>query len=342
MSAHRGGDRGGVVLPYLLVPLLMLAGFAGMALHAAPITAAGLGRVLADPGALADTLSAAGRSVLASWLTQTLSGLAMGAIIFLMAVGLTLAFGLLGIINFGMGAFIALGAFVGLSLLAELGGWTGAAALGPKLAVVGCAAAAAMAATAAAGWAFERVLRPVQKASARQILVTVGGLIIAQEAIRVGWDADGLQVARPDALRGTVRFLGATFEQYRLLAAATGLAVFALIRLVLGGTRFGLTVRAAVENGEMVRAMGYSLGRVGVLVSVAGAALAGLGGVMWALHAQIVTAGMGGELMALLVGLARSYTALLAPDLALAADIALVVLILLWRPAGMLPVARSR
>ena len=133
--------------------------------------------------------------------------------------------------------------------------------------------------------------------------------------------------------------------------------------LVLRHTKIGLIVRAGVQNGEMVRAMGYRLGRVFVGVFIAGSALAGLGGVMWGLYQEVVTAQMGGEIMvlvfivviigglgsvegafiaALLVGLTQNYVAFLEPKLALVSNIGLMVLILMWRPQGMMPVAKAR
>ncbi|MDV2965571.1 branched-chain amino acid ABC transporter permease, partial [Nitratireductor aquimarinus] len=117
-----------------------------------------------------------------SWLTLTVSGLAMGMMIFIIASGLTLVFGLMDVINFGHGAFISVGAFVGISVLLALGGWAGAPSLLLNLLVVLLAVIAAMIVTGGLGWAFEKVIvRPVYGAHLKQILVTVGGLIVIEQ-----------------------------------------------------------------------------------------------------------------------------------------------------------------
>ncbi|OSP55304.1 branched-chain amino acid ABC transporter permease [Pseudoruegeria sp. SK021] len=302
--------------------------------------------------------------VLASWTTLTLAGLAMGMMIFLMASGLTLVFGLMDVVNFGHGAFISVGAFVGVSAMLALSAWTGAPSLSLNLAAVGLSAAAAMGVAGGLGLVFERVIvRPVYGAHLKQILVTVGGLIIVEQLIQMVWGPDEIFLARPHALKGSIVFHGVALETYRLLAVAVGLAVLTSLLVLLRWTKIGLIVRAGVENGEMVEAMGYRLRRVFVLVFVAGSALAGLGGILWALYQETITASMGGDLMvlvfiviiigglgsvegcfigALLVGLMQNYTAFLEPKLALVSNIGLMVVILMWRPQGMMPAAKGR
>ncbi|MGR3632621.1 MAG: branched-chain amino acid ABC transporter permease [Limimaricola soesokkakensis] len=299
-----------------------------------------------------------------TWLTLTVSGLAMGMMIFVMASGLTLVFGLMDVINFGHGAFISVGAFVGITVLAGLGDWTGAASLALNIGAVLAAVIAAMAVTGALGWGFERVLvRPVYGAHLRQILVTVGGLIVIEQMIHVVWGPDEIFLTRPEMLKGVTLFAGAAIETYRLLAVVVGLVLFVAMRLVLRRTKIGLIVRAGVQNGEMVEALGYRLRLVFVGTFVAGSTLAGLGGVMWGLYQEVITAGMGEEMMilvfvvviigglgsvegafigALMVGLLQNYVAFLAPKLALVSNIGLMTAILMWRPEGMLPVVRAK
>ncbi|HEU0223604.1 MAG TPA: branched-chain amino acid ABC transporter permease [Paracoccaceae bacterium] len=299
-----------------------------------------------------------------SWLTLTVAGLAMGMMIFIMASGMTLVFGLMDVINFGHGAFISVGAFVGASLLIALASLTAAASLPLNLLALLLALIGAMAATAAMGWAFERVIvRPVYGAHLKQILVTMGGLIIVEQLIYVFWGPDEIYIPRPEAMKGAVTLLGAAIEKYRLVAVGIGLALFLAMRWVLRSTKIGLLVRAGVENGEMVEALGYRIRRLFVLVFMAGSALAGLGGVMWGLYQEVITAQMGGEIMilvfivvivgglgsvegcfvgALMVGLLQNYAAFLAPKLALVSNIALMVAILMWRPQGMVPVVKAR
>ena len=247
-------ERFGKMMPVVLVPILVILGF----------------------------LSIGSTS---SWLTLTVSGLAMGMMIFIMASGLTLVFGLMDVINFGHGAFISVGAYVGISALLALESWTGAPSLLLNVAAVLAAVIAAMCVTGALGWGFERVIvRPVYGAHLKQILVTVGGLIVIEQLIHVVWGPDEIYLTRPETLKGAVTFAGAAIEKYRLLAVVFGLALFIAMRLVLKRTKIGLIVRAGVQNGEMVEALGYRLRLVFIGVFVTGSALAGLGGVMWGLY----------------------------------------------------------
>jgi branched-chain amino acid transport system permease protein len=151
-------------------------------------------------------------------------------------------------------------------------------------------------------------------------------------------------------------------EKYRVLAVVLGAAIFVGLRWSLVHTRLGLLIRAGVENGEMVEALGYRVRRLFVLVFVAGSALAGLGGVMWGLYDEIITAQMGLNILvlvfivviigglgsvegcfigALLVGLMANYTGFLAPKVALGSNILLMVVILMWRPRGLLPAGKG-
>ena len=299
-----------------------------------------------------------------SWLTLTVSGLAMGMMIFIMASGMTLVFGLMDVINFGHGAFISVGAFVGISVLLALGSLTGVPSLWLNLLAVLLAIVAAAIATGALGFAFEKVIvQPVYGAHLKQILVTMGGLIIVEQLILVFWGPEEIFFTRPEALKGAVTFAGAAIEKYRLVAVGFGLLLFLAMRWVLRSTKIGLIVRAGVENGEMVEALGYRLRLVFVGVFIAGSALAGLGGVMWGLYQEVITAHMGANLMvlifivviigglgsvegcfigALLVGLMQNYIAFLEPKLALISNIGLMVAILMWRPQGMMPVVKAK
>ncbi|WP_306119782.1 MULTISPECIES: branched-chain amino acid ABC transporter permease [unclassified Roseitalea] len=299
-----------------------------------------------------------------SWLTLTVSGLAMGMMIFIMASGLTLVFGLMDVINFGHGAFVSVGAFVGITVLLALGGMTGSPSLALNMAALLLAVVAAMLATGIIGWGFEKVIvEPVYGAHLKQILVTMGGLIIVEELILVAWGPDEIFFTRPETLQGAFTFAGAAIERYRLVAVVFGLALFLAMRFVLRSTKIGLIVRAGVENGEMVQALGYRLRAVFIGVFIAGSALAGLGGVMWALYQEVITAHMGAGIMvlvfivvimgglgsvegcfiaALLVGLTQNYVAFLEPKLALISNIGLMVLILMWRPQGMMPVVKAK
>jgi len=299
-----------------------------------------------------------------TWVTLTLAGLAMGMMIFIMASGLTLVFGLMDVLNFGHGAFISLGAFIGVAVMGALAPWMASASLGLNLGAVGMGALAAMVAAGLFGWLFERVIvRPVYGDHLKQILITMGGLIVVEQLVYVIWGPDEIPIPRPETLKGAFTFGTVVLEKYRVLAVVVGLAVFAAMRLVLTRTKVGLLVRAGVENGEMVEALGYRIGLLFIAVFVAGSALAGLGGVMWGLYEEVITASMGMEVMilvfivviigglgsvegcfmgALLVGLTNNYVAYLAPKVALGSSILLMVAVLMWRPEGLMPASKSR
>ena len=295
-----------------------------------------------------------------TWLTLTVAGLAMGMIIFIIASGLTLVFGLMDVLNFGHGVFIALGAFVATSVLGALGDYTGSAELWPNLLAVLPAMLVAMAVAAALGLAFERfIVRPVYGQHLKQILITMGGMIIGEELIKVIWGPQQIPLPLPENMRGSLYLGDAAVEKYRLMAVVVGLAVFATLAWVLTRTKIGLLIRAGVQDREMVESLGYRIRRVFVGVFVAGSALAGLGGVMWGLYQQNVTPQMGAQVNvlifiviiigglgstggaligALLVGLMANYTGFLAPKVAMFSNIGLMVAILLWRPQGVYPV----
>ena len=295
-----------------------------------------------------------------TWVTLTVAGLAMGLIIFIIASGLTLVFGLMDVLNFGHGVFIAAGAFVATSVMAGMGGWSASPSLVLNLTAIFLAMLAAMAVAGALGLAFERVIvRPVYGQHLKQILITMGGMIVGEEIIKMIWGPQLQALPLPTALRGSFLFGDAAIEKYRVLAVVIGLVVFAVLLWVLGRTKIGLLIRAGVQDREMVESLGYRIRRLFVGVFVAGSALAGLGGVMWGMYQQavspqigsqvnvlifivIIIGGLGSTLGcfvgALLMGLLANYIGFLAPKLALFTNIALMAAILLWRPQGLYPV----
>jgi branched-chain amino acid transport system permease protein len=295
-----------------------------------------------------------------TWVTLTVAGLAMGMIIFVIASGLTLVFGLMDVLNFGHGVFIAVGAFVATTMMAALGHWAGSDSLLLNLLALLPAMLVAMLVAGALGWAFERVIiRPVYGQHLKQILITMGGLIIGEEMIKVIWGPQQIPLPLPQGLRGAVILGDAAIEKYRILAVLVGAAVFALMAWTLSRTKVGLLIRAGVQDREMVESLGYRIRQLFIGVFVTGSALAGLGGVMWGLYQQNVVPQMGAQVNvlifiviiigglgstlgaligALLVGLMANYTGFLVPKVALFSNILLMVLILLWRPQGVYPV----
>ena len=296
-----------------------------------------------------------------TWLTLTVAGLAMGMIIFIIASGLTLVFGLMDVLNFGHGVFIALGAFVATSVLGLMADWTASESLWRNLAAIFPAMLVAMAIAGAVGWAFERVLvRPVYGQHLKQILITMGGMIIGEELIKVVWGPAQIPLPLPAALRGSLIFGDAAVEKFRLVAVVLGAAVLLAMLFTLNRTKIGLLIRAGVQDREMVESLGYRIRRLFVGVFVAGSALAGLGGTLWGLYQQSVVPQMGAQVNilifiviiigglgstlgcfvgALLVGLMANYTGFLAPTVATFSTIGLMVAVLLWRPQGLYPVA---
>lgn len=295
-----------------------------------------------------------------TWATLTVAGLSMGLIIFIIASGLTLVFGLMDVLNFGHGVFIAIGAFMATTVFATMGGFVASSDLGANLLVMAVAALVGMSVAAALGLAFERVLvRPVYGMHLKQILITMGGMIVGEELIKVMWGAQMVPLPMPEGMRGSVLLGDVAVEKFRLLAVGVGLAVLVLLLWVLNRTKVGLLIRAGVQDREMVESLGYRIRRLFVGVFVSGSALAGLGGVMWGLYQQGVTPQIGAQVNvlifiviimgglgstlgcligALLVGMMANYTGFLAPKLALFSNIGLMVAVLLWRAQGLYPV----
>jgi branched-chain amino acid transport system permease protein len=298
-----------------------------------------------------------------TWVTLTVAGLAMGMMIFLMASGLSLIFGLMDVLNFGHSAFVSFGAFIAASVLAALGAWLVADSVFFNLLALFAAIGAATAFGAVAGWAFERVIvKPVYRDHLRQILITMGALIVAEQLILAIWGGVPIQVPRPAILTGSFIIGDVSIEVYRVFAFLLGLAVYAALYLILNRTRLGLLIRAGVENREMVEALGFRIDRLFIGVFMAGSALASMGGAMWAGYQGLITPALGGELMilvfivviigglgsiqgsllgAILVGLMANYVAFLMPKMSLASNMLLMMAILLWRPWGLKPAVKG-
>lgn len=295
-----------------------------------------------------------------TWVTLTIASLAMGMMIFIMASGLTLVFGLMDVLNFGHGAFIAVGAYVATLVLAPMAAYVQADSLWLNLLALAPAALLAMAVSGALGLVFERVLiLPVYGNHLKQILITMGGLIVAEQLLYALWGPERIPLPLPASLRGSFILGDIAIAKYRVLAMVVGLVVFGLVLLVLNRTKIGLLIRAGVENREMVEALGYRIKRLFLGVFMVGSALAGLGGIMWALYREEVHASIGGELTvlvfiviiigglgsiggcfvgAILVAMVANYGGFLVPKLALISNILLMVAILMWRPRGLYPV----
>lgn len=299
-----------------------------------------------------------------SWLTLTVAGLSMGLMIFLMASGLSLVFGLMDVLNFGHSAFVSFGAFVAASVLAYFGGWLGSDSILLNSLALVFAISAAIVFGAALGWFFERVIiKPVYSDHLRQILITMGALIVAEQLILATWGGTPMNVPRPHFLEGAIIVGNSSLEVYRLFAFCLGALVYGGLFVLLNRTRMGLLIRAGVENREMVEALGFKIDRLFIGVFMLGSALAAMGGAMWAGYETIITPSLGAEMMvivfivviigglgsiqgtllgAIVVALMQNYVGFLAPKLALASNMILMMVILLWRPYGLAPAVKIK
>jgi branched-chain amino acid transport system permease protein len=207
-----------------------------------------------------------------SWiliLEQSLNGLQFGLMLFLLAAGLTLVFGIMDMINLAHGSLYMLGAFLAASLVQA----TGSFALGVLLSIP---------ATALAGMLLEvSVLRTLYaRDHLSQVLATFALILILNEAVRIVWGSD-LPLSTPAALSGPVELLpGMPYPSYRLLIIAVGLGVAALLYVLVAKTRIGMLVRAGASNREMALAMGVDIRRLFTLVFGVGAALCAVAGAM--------------------------------------------------------------
>ena len=295
-----------------------------------------------------------------TYLTLTVAGLAMGMLIFLVASGLSLIFGLMDVLNFAHGAVFSWGAYAGFTaavLLNQRWGWAASPSVLLNALLFLAAIAAAVLVTVVLGILLERVIvRPVYGQHLFQILITLGATIVLEELIRIAWGPNDQVMPVPATLMGSWDVADVIVLRFPVAAIALGLVVYAGTMLVLNRTRVGLIVRAGVENGEMVQVMGHNIHRYFTGVFAAGSALAGVGGLMWAMFSQSVRPSMGGEQLifafivviigglgsvtgslvgALLVGLSYNYVAFLLPKAAIGVTMALMVIVLLIRPTGL-------
>lgn len=278
--------------------------------------------------------------------TQSLNALSQASILFFIACGLTLIFGIMRIINFAHGTLFMFGAYIGYTVAAITGTFWLALVLAPI-------------AVAAFGIAFEWVfLRKlyVRADGGAYLMVTFGLAVILAEAIRHIWGASPLGLQIPDSLRGIYLVFDQPFPIYRAFLIVIGVVAALGSWLLLSYTRAGLLIRAVSQNSEMVQALGTNVALVRTGVFGIGCAMAALGGV---LAAPMVTAflGMGSTVIidafviviiggmgsflgsiigALLVAFVQVFGAYYFPDLALAIMYLLMLAILILRPGGLL------
>lgn len=275
---------------------------------------------------------------------QLLTGLALGAVYALLAIGLSLIFGMLTVVNFAHGAFFMVGAFLGVYFLTVTGSFWFSLVLTPI-------------AVGAIGLLCERFLvRPLYgRGIDYPLLLTFGLSYVLVEAMRVIFGIEGLPTSTPAELRGVVNVGFGMFPLYRLfLIAATAVVVLALW-LFIEKTRYGLIIRAGSRDNEIVRVLGIDIAKIWLLVFGLGTAIAGLSGLLAAPTRAVnpemgipvlaesfvvtVVGGMGslvGAVVAgMLVGVVFSMTSLFAPEYAELSIFVLMAVVLLVRPQGL-------
>ncbi len=202
-------------------------------------------------------------------LTQLLNGFQLGVLLFLLSAGLTLVLGIMRVINLAHGALFMLGAY----MAATVYGWSGSFTL---------AALAAVGGSLLLGLLLERVIisRLYERDHLYQVLATFGVILVCNEVARYGWGQAPIFMTVPVALSGTVNLFGLDYPAYRFAIIAVGLAVGAAMYLVVHKTRVGMLIRAGAADAGMVAALGINIKQLNAMVFGAGAALAGLAGLM--------------------------------------------------------------
>jgi branched-chain amino acid transport system permease protein len=278
------------------------------------------------------------------YLIQAMHGIVYGMLLFLVASGLTLVFGMMGVLNIAHAAFYMVGAYFTYSLVT----WTGSFWLCLILAPIGVGIIGAF---------VERVLlrRVHALGHGPELMLTFGIFYILTELVKWIWGTYPLSVKAPAALSGSIPFMGATYPTYRLFILLIAAIVLFILAFIMQKTRVGITVRAAVFDSEMVDILGINVQAVFLGVFCIGSALAGVAGVVAApflstypgmgldilvdAFVVIVIGGFGSVwgalLAALMIGVFQSFGILFLPELALVFQFLLMAVVLVWRPQGL-------
>jgi branched-chain amino acid transport system permease protein len=276
---------------------------------------------------------------------QLLNGVQYGLLLFLIAAGLTLIFGILGVINLAHGSFYMIGAYLAYWLSDK----TGSLAL---------AIALALPASLVLGWIVERLAISFlyQRDHLYQVLLTYGLILIFNELQRMVWGNDVHGVAVPAILAGVVQLTEAqSYPVYRLFISAVCILVAAAMYVAIHSTRIGMMIRAGSTSREMVQMLGIDVGRLFAIVFSVGAALTALAG-MLAAPINSVYPGMGENILiisfvvvviggigsikgafigSMMIGLADTFGRVMVPEFSSMVVYALMAAVLLWRPSGL-------
>lgn len=289
------------------------------------------------------------------------NGLTLGLLFALIALGFTLIVGVMEVINLAHGALFALGAYLAMTTIggdwfgsSEFGVWWRELPLSTRYAL-GVVAGPLLAASV--GMVLELCLRPTYgKPPLYGLLLTFGAALVIEELIRLIWGTGEQSLAVPRALNGAFFMGGLIFSTYKFFAAGFAIVAIGLVWLFLERTPYGATIKAGAHDSEMVRALGYDLSKLRLLVFGFGAALAALAGVVmapiWGLRPHIgidviipafliiVIGGVGNfwgaVLAALLVGLSVGITGAYAPAWSMLSMYLLLIAIVGFRSRGLL------
>lgn len=283
-----------------------------------------------------------------------ITGVGLGGLYFLVAAGLALIFGLMRVLNFAHGAFLLVGAYFAWLAGLHLAGGAASISNGQFLVMLGVALMTGAAIGTLTEWV---LIRPLYRREIAQVLVTVG-LTLVMGALVIGiWGADPKPFPAPAWVHGTTGVLGANVPNSRFLLIGAALVVLGALRLFLGHTRYGLIIRAGVENRSMVGALGIDVRRAFTLVFAVGGAVAGLGGALSGVYFGAVNPGLGTALLidafivvvigglgsitgaalaALAVGLLQQFANYYLTGVGDLAIVLLLAAVLLIRPRGLL------
>src|ERR1700675_1179243 len=278
------------------------------------------------------------------WIIQTLNSLALGGLLFLLAAGFSLIFGLMRIANLTHGSLYMLGAYFGVTILKYVPNlWLAALIGGALMAVFG-------------GLVERLILRPLAGNALGQVLVTLGISFIIADLCLMVWGGDPIPLPTPLALQQPVRVGGVAFPTYRLVVLGIAVVTAIALYLLMDRTRLGAMIRAGVDDMQMARAVGIPVSPLFTAVFCLGAALAGAGGViggpimsaypgldaeMLPLALIVVILGGVGSLPGAFVGsfiTAAIYTfgSALFPDLAYVILFLPMIVVIAFRPRGLL------
>lgn len=282
-------------------------------------------------------------------LGQLMSGLSVGMVFFLIAVGLSMVFGTLKVLNIAHASLYMLGAYLCYTVTHFLGGSSGGFWVALVLAPIG---------VSMFGGVLELlVLRPLYRRELLyQLIMTFGLILIIGDIVKITWGVQFYQVHIPWPLHGTIRFLGTNLSYYHLFMIAMGPAILILIWVLLQKTKLGRMIRAVTYSRDMSSALGVNVSMVYTLVFMLASWLAGLGGTLMAPMASvflgmdttvtiecfiiIVIGGLGSTagafLGAIVFGLANSLGILILPKQAIAFGFIAMAIVLIVRPWGLL------